>query len=269
MKMTKKERNLLIVLLFIVAAVVAFLFVPADAAATWRAKASGNGLTINVSGRTELLGAGGNTIQLRFLAKMAMLPLEFVYQGQAVQGLRVHFSYTIEGDDVDWNTLVVTASASGTGGFSQSKTFTSRTGSHIFTLPISAIQLGRQPSEGEEMAWTLTVTLRAEARATQGAPLSVEARPITSSVTTVWKDGALQPETTPSTQVPEETGGGTTTVGGGCGPPGHHLVWVAGVEPVSFLEEYGWQMAVVAAEFGLAAGASYALGRLNKRKEDA
>jgi hypothetical protein len=222
-----------------VAVLLIFLFVPTEAAAGWTAEYKGDGLVLRLDGRTELVGADGSPIQLRFLAKMMMLPLSFVYQGQKVASMRVSFTWTVSGSDVKWDTLTISIEATGTGNYRQTASFKNKAeGSYVFTLPLTVEQLGRTPSANETVTWTMEITLQAWALSSKGETLTAKSMPIKSTVKTVWQadSQSFKPETSPSTEY--ETGTGTATVGGGCGPPGCHLVWVYGVQPKPWLETY-------------------------------
>ena len=264
--MDKKNRKLLIYIgVVAIAIIIAFLFVQTEATASWTANYQGNGLTLKVTGRTELVGEDGSPIQLRFLAKMMMLPLSFVYQGQKVASMRVSFKWTVSGADVDWVTLTVTALATGTGNYRQTATFNAREGSYVFTLPLTVEQLGRAPSANETVEWTMEVVLTARALSNKGESLRVDSMPIKSTVKTVWQadSQSFEPETSPSTEY--ETGTGTATTGGGCGPPGHHLIWVYGVQPKPWLETYAKQVLTV---FGVVGGAVMAAAFSEKVVEE-
>jgi FlaG/FlaF family flagellin (archaellin) len=269
----RKERRLLIAIIALaIALIVAFLFVQTEAAASWTASYQGSGLSLKVSGRTELVGADGSPIQLRFLAKMMMLPLSFVYQGQKVASMRVSFTWTVSGLDVNWDTLTVTVEATGTGSYRQTASFKNRAeGSYVFTLPLTVQQLGRTPSANETVTWTMEITLQAWALSSKGETLTAKSMPIKSTVTTVWQadSQSFEPETSPSTEY--ETGTGTATVGGGCGPPGYHLVWVYGVQPKPWLETYALPtltvMAIAAGSLASALVADYTIFLLVKGRK--
>jgi len=236
----RKERRLLLALIAIAVAVtVVFLFVSSEAAASWTATSQGDGLRLTVNGRTELVATDGSPIQLRFLAKMMMLPLSFVYQGQKVASMRVSFTWTVSGENVDWSTLAVSTVAAGTGGFRQTASFRSKEGGYVYTLPLTVEQLGRTPSANETVEWTVEIVVTVRALSVNGETLTVESAPIKSTVKTVWQadSQSFEPETSPSTDT------GTSTTGGGCGPPGHHLIWVYGVQPKPWLETYAVQLA--------------------------
>jgi hypothetical protein len=268
----QKERRLLIAVIAIAAAlIVAFLFVQTEAAADWTAFYQGNGLSLKVTGRTELVKADGSPIQLRFLAKMMMLPLSFVYQGQKVASMRVSFTWTVSGSDVNWDTLTVSVEATGTGNYRQTASFKGKVGSYVFTLPLTVEQLGRTPSANETVTWTMEITFQARALNSKGETLTAASMPIKSTVKTVWQadSQSFEPETSPSTEY--ETGTGTATVGGGCGPPGCHLIWVYGVQPKPWLETYALPtltvVAIVAVSMASALAADYAIFLLVKGRK--
>jgi len=242
---------------------VVFLFVSSEAAASWTATSQGDGLRLTVNGRTELVATDGSPIQLRFLAKMMMLPLSFVYQGQKVASMRVSFTWTVSGENVDWSTLKITAEATGTGGFRQTATFGDRQGGYVFTLPLTVEQLGRTPSANETVEWAVEITLKAWAMTPDGRTLRVESNPIKSVVKTVYQVDGFQPETSPSTDM----GNGAVT-GGGCGPPGHHLVWVYGVQAKSWLEEHALELALSAATVALMVWVWWGLDKICEEREN-
>jgi hypothetical protein len=200
--------------------------------AKWRAKATTQNLELNIYGETYLLDAKGQRITLSMVAKLGVLPLSFFKDQTEVTAMVTTLTWTATGQDVDWSTLKITVSASGTGGFSQSSQFTTRSGSTSITLPISTAQLGRTPSSGETVTWTLTITVSGQILDKVGRTLTAQANPIISTVTTVWYSPSFTISSTASTTTD------SSTSSGGCGLFGQHAIWVYHVQPVPTLIDY-------------------------------
>jgi hypothetical protein len=205
-----------------------------EVVAKWRSEAkdaTGNvGLYLN--GETYLLDAKGQRITLSTVAKLGVLPLSFFKDQTEVTAMITTLTWAATGQDVDWSTLKITVSASGTGGLSQTSQFTTQYGSTSITLPISTTQLGRTPSSGETVTWTLTITVSGQIVDKVGRTLTAQANPITSTVTTVWYSPSFTISSTASTS----TDGSTSS--GGCGLFGQHAIWVYHVQPTPTLIDY-------------------------------
>jgi hypothetical protein len=205
-----------------------------DVVARWKTEAKDNtgNLGLNISGETYLLDANGQKVALSMIAKLGVIPLSF-FKGQTeVSAMVTTLAWTASGQDVDWSTLKITVSASGTGGFSKSLQFTTQSGSVSITLPISVQQLGRTPSSGESVTWTLTITVSGQVNDKTGRTLTAQANPITSTVTTVWYEPSFSVSSTASTS----TDGSTSS--GGCGLFGQHAIWVYNVQAVPTVIDY-------------------------------
>jgi hypothetical protein len=205
-----------------------------DVAAKWKTEARDNtgNLGFNISGETYLIDAKGQRVALTMIAKLGVVPLSF-FKGQTeVAGMVTTLTWTASGQDVDWSTLKLTVSTSGTGGFSKTSQFTAQSGSVSITLPISTQQLGRTPSSGESVTWTLTITVNGQVNDKAGRTLTAQANPITSTVTTVWYEPSFSISSTASTS----TDGSTSS--GGCGLFGQHAIWVYNVQAVPTILDY-------------------------------
>ena len=235
-KLKPSEIALIIASLFVLTIVVLSL-VQVPVSANWKTEGKGEGLTLTVTGSSMLIGADGQPIQIALITKVATL--SFIYQEKEVTALRVQASWQVEGEDIDWDTLQIVFTASGTGGYSDRQTYATKSGTALFTLPISVTQLGYTPTEGETIEWSLTIHASATALKEDGTEATAEAGPITSKVATTWTAGQMEYEESPpdeeETETPSgdegTTGGSNYYVGGGCGPPGYHVVWAYGVEP--------------------------------------
>ena len=100
--------------------------------------------------------------------------------------MRVTVDWTASGRDVDWSTLSLTVEAAGTGGFTASLPFSTQTGNTEISLPVTTSQLGRTPSSGETVTWTVSVDVRGEIRDAVGNTLTATADTVTSSLTSKW-----------------------------------------------------------------------------------
>jgi len=243
----------LVSLIIVIAAVlVAISFIPVEAYVWWSSEASGqtqNGnMTVSIEGRTELIGEDGQPLKILYISKYAMLPLAFYIGDKEVTAMRVTITWTASGQDVNWDTLTITISASGTGGYSSSTTSHSKTGSTVFTLPISTSQLGRTPSSGEKITWQMTINVQGKIEDVVGNTLTASANPIVNTVTTTWykptftvsasaSTSTTKTDTTSSTTSGDTTVSGGTSSGGGCGGPGKHLVWVHNITPLPNITE--------------------------------
>ena len=247
------SRRVLVSLIIVIAAVlVAISFIPVEAYVWWSSEASGqtqNGnMTVSIEGRTELIGEDGQPLKILYISKYAMLPLAFYIGDKEVTAMRVTITWTASGQDVNWDTLTITISASGTGGYSSSTTSHSKTGSTVFTLPISTSQLGRTPSSGEKITWQMTINVQGKIEDVVGNTLTASANPIVNTVTTTWykptftvsasaSTSTTKTDTTSSTTSGDTTVSGGTSSGGGCGGPGKHLVWVHNITPLPNITE--------------------------------
>jgi len=247
------SRRMLISLIIVIAAVlIAISFIPVAAYVWWASEASGQtqtgNLIVNIEGKTELIGEDGQPLKILYITKFALLPLAFYIGDKEVTAMRVTVTWTASGQDVNWDTLTITISASGTGGYSSSTTSQSKTGSTIFTLPISTSQLGRTPSSGEKITWKLTINVQGTITDIIGNTLTASANPIINTVTTTWYEptftvsaststSTTTTDTTSSTTSGDTTVSGGTSSGGGCGGPGKHLVWVHNITPLPNVTE--------------------------------
>ena len=222
----------LIVLIGVV--LVALYIAKVDVTARWRTRASdatGN-LNLAISGETYLLDANNQRMSLSMIAKIGLFPLSF-FKGQTeVTAMITTLSWTASGTDVDWSTLKIDISASGTGGFSKSSQQAAQSGSVSITLPITTAQLGRTPASGESVTWTVTITVQGQVTDKVGRTLTAQAQPITATVTAVWYAPTFAVSSSAST-----TTDGTTS-SGGCGPLGQHAIWVYNVQPTPTIVDY-------------------------------
>jgi len=241
------SRRVLISLIIVIAAVlIAISFIPIEAYVWWSSEANGQtqtgNLTVSIEGKTEIIGEDGQPLKILAFYKYAMLPLAFYIGDKKVTAMRVTVTWTASGQDVNWDTLTLTISASGTGGYSSSTTSQSKTGSAVFTLPISTSQLGRTPSSGEKITWRMTINVQGTITDAVGNTLTASANPIVNKVTTTWykptftvsasaSTSTTTTDTTSSTTSGDTTVSGGTSSGGGCGGPGKHLVWVYNITP--------------------------------------
>jgi len=218
------KKALILIAVGIIAILLIACLVKVGLVAEWNAEAADTNLSVDVSGTTELLGPDGEPIRLALIAKLGILPLSFFVESSEVTAMRVTVSWTASGQDVDWSTLKITLTASGTGGYQKSYTTSYKTGSKSFILPITVDQLGRTPSSGETITWQMTINVKGEVVALTGEKLTATLpKPIISQVKTVW----YEPSFTITASQSTTTESGTSS--GGCGPPGHHVVWVYGV----------------------------------------
>jgi len=225
------SRRVLISLIIVIATVLIVIsFIPVEAYVWWSSEASGQtqtgNMTVSIEGKTELIGKDGQPLKILSFYKYAMLPLAFYIGDKEVTAMRVTVTWAASGQDVDWDTLTMTISASGTGGYSSSTASQSKTGSTVFTLPISTSQLGRTPSSGETITWTITINVKGTIKDVVGNTLAASADPIINTVTTTWYEPSFTVSATSST-----TTDGTTSGGGGCGGIDKHLVWVHSITP--------------------------------------
>jgi len=228
----KTKKTLIWLAVGIIAILVISLIVKIDLVARWRAEASNENFTVNISGTTELIGESGEPIKLMLIAKMAVLPLSFFVSENEVTAMRVTVSWSASGKDVDWSTLKITITATGTGGYQNSYTTSLKSGSISFTLPITVEQLGRTPTSGETVTWEMTINVEGEVTDLVGRRLTASLpQPIVSQVETVW----YEPNFTITASQSTTTDSGTS--GGGCGAPGHHVIWVYGVADIIGIEK--------------------------------
>jgi len=228
----KVSRKVVAVAMALIVIIALLVIIKVNVAAYWKTDASANGMNVSITGKTEVIGEDGEPIQVMMIAKYFMVPLAFYVKSTKVVAMRVTVSWTASGTDVDWNTLSITIKASGTGGFSDSRTSTSKTGSVVFRLPISTSQLGRTPSSGETVTWQMVINVDASIKSLTGETLQASASPITCTVSTVWYSPSFSITSSASTTT--ESG----TSGGGCGPYGEHVIWVYGVEPIPTIQDY-------------------------------
>ena len=242
LKKLKPSELSLIIAGLVVLTIILLSLVQVPVSANWKTEGKGEGLTLTVTGSSMLIGADGQPIQIALLRKVATL--SFIYQEKEVTALRVQVSWQVEGEDIDWDTLQVLFTASGTGGYSDRQTYATKTGTALFTLPISVSQLGYTPTEGEVIEWSLTIHASATALKDDGTEATAETGPVTSKVATTWTTSQMEYEESQPDQEgtdsqngdQETTTDGTTDgsdyyVGGGCGPLGYHIVWAYGVKP--------------------------------------
>jgi len=245
----KKTHVALAGAILIISVLVASMLIKFPVGVFWKSEAEspdGN-FHFVVDGATELIGANDEPIKLQICMK-SILPMSFYYEGIEVKALKVSLSYQADGRDVDWNTLKIYVDAKGTGGYSKSKVFNTKTGTAEFILPFSTSLLGRTPKSGEEVTWKMTVTVKGEVRDLTGRLLTAETEPLTASAKTKWYSPSFSVTTSTSTSVTTSSGetvtsgtpsytssstetSSTTVYGGGCGSPGQHLVWTSNVQP--------------------------------------
>jgi hypothetical protein len=227
-KARKYKTVALIAVVLIVVIILALCVTKTDVVAKWQSQASDitGKLGMRLSGETYLLDAKGQKVALYTLAKLGIIPLSFFKDQTEVTAMVTTLTWTASGQDVDWSTLKITVSASGTGGFSKSLQFTTQSGSTSITLPISTTQLGRTPASGESVTWTLTITVSGQVNDKTGKILTAQANPITSTVTTVWYSPTFSISSTASTTTD------SSTSSGGCGLFGQHAIWVYNVQAV-------------------------------------
>lgn len=222
-----ENRNLKILLIAgLIVVLAAALSSTVPVVAKWKTRFSdetGN-LSINVSGETSLLDEKGKTVEVLMIAKLSSVQLSFYYNSIKVSGMVVKLNWEVFGQDVDWSTLNLLITATGTGGYSDQRKVTLTRGTAAFTLPISTSQLGRTPSSGETVTWELTIVVEGNVKDKLGNLLTAKSNPIRSTVSTVWYEPSFGIKTSASTETAGET------ASGGCGGPGEHVIWVYGVE---------------------------------------
>lgn len=226
-----EKKTLISIIAAIAIVLIVMSFIPIPVYVWWETESSDEteigSLSVYVTGKTELLGSDGQPLKVLMIYKYGILPLAFYVGSNEVTGMRVTVSWSASGKDVDWNTLKITISASGTGGYSSTYTATSKTGSTSFTLPISTSQLGRTPSSGESVTWRMTINVQGSIKDLAGNTLTASLdNPIVNSITTVWYEPSFTISATTSTSTI-----GATSGGGGCGGFGKHLVWVYNIKP--------------------------------------
>jgi len=160
----------------------ALLYTTAIATEVQQDCGGGDHLGVELNYKTELLDPQGKVIQVQPLLNR----LTFYSGSSTVSAMRVTVDWTASGRDVDWSTLALTVEATGTGGYTVSLPFSTHTGSAEISLPISTGQLGRTPSSGETVTWTVSVDVSGEIKDAVGNTVTATADTVTSSLTTEW-----------------------------------------------------------------------------------
>jgi len=236
---TRRQKHLVVVMVALIIIILSALYISkVDVLARWQTGAkdvTGN-LAINFAGETYLLDKNGNTMKLSMAAKMGIFPLAF-FRGQAeVTAMVVRISWTATGTDVDWATLKINWSASGTGGFRRTGQEKTPSGIIEIKLPITTTQLGRTPTSGETIKWNMTIWISASILDKVGRTLTASPAPITASVETVWyaPNFSISASSSTTTDV--------TTATGGCGLLGQHAIWVYNVQAEPTVVDYAVPM---------------------------
>ena len=144
------------------------------------------GLGVDLQYTTELIDPYGNVIRLQPLSLFTLNRLSFYSGSSKVSAMRVTVDWAASGRDVDWSTLSLTVEAAGTGGLRVMLPFSTQTGSAEISLPVTTGQLGRTPSSGETVTWTMSVDVSGEIKDAVGNTLTAAADTVTSSLTSKW-----------------------------------------------------------------------------------
>jgi len=227
----KREYAILIGVALIATAIIASMTIKFPVGVFWRteARSPSGDFHMVINGATELIGANHQPIKLEICMK-SILPLAFYYEGIEVEAMKVTISYQVDGQNIDWDTLKIYIDAEGTGGYSKSEVLSTKAGTVEFTLPFSTSLLGRTPSDGEEITWRMTITVKGQVKDLAGKLLTAKAEPLTASAKTVWHKSSFSITTSSSTDIITSEGT-TVSHGGGCGAHGQHLVWTCNVQP--------------------------------------
>ena len=229
--MRRRSRILLAVIIVIV--VMVLLTPSIDVAVDWFQKVfaqsdQGN-LTVEITGRTELLGKDDKVIQVMMIQKIPRLGVFTTPEGEYVKAMRITVQYKCEGEGVDWDTLEVKFYASGTGDFSKRLVSNEKEGTFKVRLDINTATLGKTVNPGDRVDWFVTTYLIATVEDIAGNTLTATSEEVRHVVRTVYVEPTFNVQTSSAGEVETETGTMETEVqelGGGCGREGEHLVWV-------------------------------------------